>query len=66
MGQHKHNPTAIKAKNGELPPKPKKMSKRECDRLIYAKCQELLYKPFVDAYVKANMEEFDNGKNLED
>lgn len=24
MGQHKYNPTAIKAKNGELPPKPKK------------------------------------------
>ena len=21
MGQHKHNPTAIAAKNGELPPK---------------------------------------------
>ena len=23
MGQHKTNPTAIAAKNGELPPKPK-------------------------------------------
>lgn len=23
MGQHKHNPTAIAAKNGELPPKKK-------------------------------------------
>lgn len=22
MGEHKHNPTAIAAKNGELPPKP--------------------------------------------
>lgn len=29
MGQHKYNPTAIAAKNGELPPKPKKLSKRE-------------------------------------
>ena len=66
MGQHKHNPTAIAAQNGELPPKPKKKSKRELDRLIYTKCQELLYKPFVDAYVKANMEEFDNGNDLED
>ena len=52
MGQHKYNPTAIKAKNGELPPKPKKLSKCESDRLIYAKCQELLYKPYIDAYIK--------------
>ncbi len=52
MGQHKHNPTAIAAKNGELPPKPKKMSKRESDRLFYAKCQEILYRPLVKAYLK--------------
>lgn len=29
MGQHKYNPIAIKAKNGEIPPKPPRMSKRE-------------------------------------
>lgn len=29
MGQHKYNPTAIKAKNGEIPPKPSRISKRE-------------------------------------
>ena len=52
MGQHKYNPTAIAAKNGELPPKPKKMSKREADRLFYAKCQEILYRPLYDAYLK--------------
>lgn len=34
MGQHKYNPTAIAAKNGELPPKPKKMGKRETERLL--------------------------------
>ena len=34
MGHHKHNPTAIAAKNGELPPKPKKMGKREAERLL--------------------------------
>ena len=34
MGQHKHNPTAIAAKNGELPPKPKPIGKRERERLI--------------------------------
>ena len=55
MGQHKHNPTAIAAKNGELPPKHKKMSKRERERLTYAKCKEILYKPLIDAYT--NMQE---------
>ena len=35
MGQHKYNPTAIAAKNGELPPKPKKPSKRERERDLY-------------------------------
>lgn len=34
MGEHKHNPTAIAVKNGELPPKKKSMSKRELERLI--------------------------------
>lgn len=41
MGQHKHNPTAIAAKNGELPPKPKKMGKREWERMIVRKIEEL-------------------------
>ena len=49
MGQHKYNPTAIAAKNGELPPKPKHMSKREVERLMHAKCQEILYRPLVKA-----------------
>ena len=31
MGQHKHNPTAIAAARGELPPKPQKKSKRQSD-----------------------------------
>lgn len=57
MGQHKHNPTAIKAQNGELPPKPKKMGKREADRQLYAKCQEIIYKPLIDAYIKMQTEE---------
>ena len=29
MGQHKHNPTAIAAKEGKLPPKPSKPSAKE-------------------------------------
>lgn len=52
MGQHKYNPTAIAAKNGELEPKKKPMSKSERERLIEAKCREILYKPFMDAYEK--------------
>ena len=51
MSEHKRNPTAILAKNGELPPKPKPMGKREAERLMYAKCQEMLYKPLIDAYM---------------
>ena len=34
MGEHRHNPTAISARNGELPPKKKPISKRELERLI--------------------------------
>ena len=40
MGEHKNNPTAIAAKNGELPAKPKKMSKCERDAIIIAMIQE--------------------------
>lgn len=57
MGQHKHNPVAIAAKNGELPPKPKKKSKRQLDREIYAKCQEIIYRPLIEAYEKTQNEE---------
>lgn len=57
MGQHKHNPTAIAAKNGELPPKPKKKGSRELDRELYAKCQEIIYRPFIEAYEKAQKED---------
>lgn len=61
MGQHKHNPTAIAAKNGELPPKPKKMSKRETERLLHAKCQEILYRPLIKAYEKMQETDYYKG-----
>ena len=42
MGQHKHNPTAIAARNGELPPKEQpKLSKRQADALIYKRIQDV-------------------------
>lgn len=52
MGQHKYNPNCQLAREGKLPPKPKKMGKRERERLLYAKCQEILYGSLVNAYVK--------------
>lgn len=41
MGQHKHNPTAIAAKNGELPPKPKKLGKREAERWLMREIESI-------------------------
>ena len=57
MGQHKHNPVAIAAAKGELPPKPKKMGQRESERLMYAKCQEILYRPLVKAMVRMQQDQ---------
>lgn len=56
MGQHKHNPNCQLAKEGKLKPKPKPMGKREMDRLLYAKCQEIIYAPLLKAYAKMDGE----------
>jgi hypothetical protein len=40
MGQHKTNPTAIAAKNGELPPKKPKPSKREQEAWLRAEIEK--------------------------
>ena len=58
MGQHKHNPNCQLAMEGKLPPKPKKMSKREFERQLYAECQRILYQPLVDTYIKMQDEEY--------
>ena len=42
MGQHKYNPTAQAAKEGKLPPKPKKMSKIMRERELYHVISERL------------------------
>ena len=44
MGQHKYNPKAIAAKNGEIPPKPKPPSKREREAMAYRAFQEAMHK----------------------
>lgn len=40
MGQHKYNPNCQLAREGKLPPKPKKMSKRQRDRQLMAMIYE--------------------------
>lgn len=61
MGQHKYNPNCQLAKEGKLPPKPKKMSKREAERMLYAECQRILYKPLIDAYEKMQETDYYKG-----
>ena len=41
MGQHKHNPTAIAAAKGELPPqkRERRLTKRQVERLLKAEIQ---------------------------
>ena len=42
MGQHKHNPTVIAAKNGELPPKEQpRLSKRQADALMKKRIEDV-------------------------
>lgn len=57
MGQHKTNPVAKAAKEGKIPPKPKKKGKAELDRELRAKVQEILYKPLIEAYEKLQEED---------
>jgi hypothetical protein len=51
MGQHKHNPTAIAAAKGELPPKKRerRLTKRQAERLlkteILSRCTPLFALP---------------------
>ena len=42
MGQHKTNPIAIAAKNGEIPPRAPRMSKADTDRLLYLHAKSVL------------------------
>lgn len=42
MGQHKHNPIAIKVKNGEIKPKEKGMSEAESRRRVQDACHSYL------------------------
>ena len=48
MGQHKTNPIAIKASNGEISPKPHQMSKAKCNKLLYSICSKIISFPITD------------------
>lgn len=47
MGEHKTNPVAIAAKRGELPPKPKPLSKREKERLLMQEIERKCIPPYL-------------------
>lgn len=65
MGQHKTNPTAIKAKTGEIPPKKKPMGKRERERIIQAKIMKILFAPLSERCAeRLKMEEKKDEKSL--
>ena len=56
MGEHKTNPVAIAAKRGELPPKPKPLSKREKERLLMQEIERKCIQPYLrKAAYHANM-----------
>lgn len=48
MGQHKYNPTAIAAKNREIKPKERPMSKKEREDFIYSQLSKTIGAPFTD------------------
>ena len=46
MGAHKYNPTAIAAKEGKLPPKPRELSLSETYDVIAPKVVEEFFVPY--------------------
>ena len=52
MGQHKHNPTAILAKEGKLPPKEPKMGKPERRRFLQRLMEQELMNRIIAATEK--------------
>lgn len=52
MGQHKTNPNCQLAKEGKLPPKPKRMGKRERDRELYKMVCQTTRAAILEAFIK--------------
>ena len=64
MGQHKHNPNCQLARDGKLPSKPKKLSKREQERLLYAMILERTGIGRIERMLGANS--YEEARQLED
>ena len=64
MGQHKYNPNCQIAREGKLPPKPKKLSKRERERLLYAMIREKTGIGNIERMLGVNS--YEEAKQLED
>ena len=64
MGQHKYNPNCQLAIEGKLPPKPKKLSKREQQRLLYAMIREKTGIGRIERMLGVNL--YEEAKQLED
>ena len=54
MGEHKHNPTATAAKNGELPPKKKPMGTAESRAWVHAWIREHTLLPIMGREIRRN------------
>lgn len=54
MGQHKYNPNCQLAREGKLPPKPKKMSKRQRDRALMRMIVEVSGMGAIQRYMGIN------------
>lgn len=64
MGQHKYNPNCQLAREGKLPPKPKKMSKRQQERMLMALIRE---RTGIGAIERAlGIDSYEEAKQLED
>jgi len=59
MGQHKHNPNCELAKKGLLPDKKKRLSKRERERLLMDKIQEVTGINKIRDYIGGGYNAFD-------
>lgn len=54
MGEHKHNPTAVAAKNGELLPKKKPMGTVDSRALVYAWIRAHTLPPIMEREIRRN------------
>ena len=54
MGAHKYNPVAIAAKNGELPPKKPKPSKRQAEAILQKHIEDMIGITTIRDFMRTN------------